>query len=1312
MAPFIHASQRFSFKGINLRAPIDAMPAGQFPFLQNIRGYRETEVVSRPGLTRVNTNALTEAIVHSMARLSDTTPWASQPFTRIVGAGTKLFSGPAAAFAEIATGFSGDPLGLTAIAPNEVPEAWMYVADRAKMVKVRSDNAVRNIGLPPPGVAPTAALQAPTTTLISDFSTAVGWNAIGCSGAASASNRVNTTISTILYDTGATGWASVSLGTLDNNVQAGIFLTFNGSETALVQDVRPAVSATTVGSIKYDAGTTGLCTIQPVGWALAGSAFRKTVGINPATGERVVVQEIETGVDCLITVGGESVRVLSVTMGPDGTQSIRCATTGTRGAGDAIVGVRSIRVFLAGTFAATNTVVTVMVNSTLTPTAAQLTGGLRATLAVNMGLIGTRPTQPDDEIHLSIRVDDLSLMAEGRVYFDVDATTNDFTRNYYFYAFRPSDLINAIQTVNADDVQTVAAARTTIVSQQQLDIQPGDSGGRGGTGPLLEGVPNQPAVGVDNSQAATADSISSQMGLGSSQWAELRFKVADLQRVGSDSSRTLVNVAAVEITIAANAAGSLAVNYDALWIGGAYGPDVGTIGAPYVYAAVARSSETGAVSNPSPATRSGVSPRRQGVTLTIPQQTDAQCDLIDWYRLGGVLTKWRYVGTCNNTGSPTFSDVYSDLAIDGNPEIVFDNFQPWPTIDEPKSGTVNVAGTKVTSTGGDSFNVAWAPGNVIEINGIVQQLYGSPSSATSLEIEANAGTLTAVSWIIQAPTVMATPLPCWWGDQQGVYFACGDDKNPGRLYWAKQFQPETASDQAYLDVTDPDEPLQNGCIFDGRSFVWSTTDLYEIIPSGNPTQPYVARKTVCNFGLWSRWAFCVNGQLNMAFVHPEGIRMTAGGESKSLTDGDLYPIFPHDGQPGVAVNGIQPPDMSQPTKLRLTAINTYIYFDYLDLDGNAQSLVYDLTRDGWILDTYHQTVVSHFSDEGPDAADILVGDTSGRLFQMIGDLDDASPVNSLVQTPSHTGGDIRVDKLLGDFFLEADARGGAGFTITPGINQFQTTLPTQVKAASTTGRQAIVIDTPLDTYGRDFGLRIAWSSDTGVQPILFAWQPWFIEKAEQTDLRPTDWEDGAETGAKFVQGIEINADTFGQDKTLQVQGDAGQVIATIVVNHHGEEAKDYSFPTPIIAHMMRLVPLDTQPWRHYTSLWRFQSAPESATTWQTQPTTHDLQGWLHLRPFAYLAYEATAPVVFTVQTDSQTFTYSLPSTAGAFVKAIVYLKVMKAKKFSYRVSSTAGVRLYAKDVEVGVRPWGSGAPYQIVRPFGGNSRDHGSGANI
>ncbi len=234
-------------------------------------------------------------------------------------------------------------------------------------------------------------------------------------------------------------------------------------------------------------------------------------------------------------------------------------------------------------------------------------------------------------------------------------------------------------------------------------------------------------------------------------------------------------------------------------------------------------------------------------------------------------------------------------------------------------------------------------------------------------------------------------------------------------------------------------------------------------------------------------------------------------------------------------------------------------------------------------------------------------------------------------------------------------------------------------------------------------------------PKLYFWEPSFLDRPEDTEMRATDWENAGLVGAKFVQGFLLHADTQGVDKQVTLQGD-GASIQTYTVNHNGEEIKPYIFKPAAIASLLRVISPDTVDWRFFGIKYIWEPLPESVTYYKTQGTTHDIPGYQFLKD-GYIALISTADVTLTIDVDGTDFVYTIPSTGGAYKK--VYLifgingttgQTLKGKLFTYELrstDSTKGFRLFQKDSEVFVHAWGGG-PYISKQPFGAISRLYGA----
>ena len=285
------------------------------------------------------------------------------------------------------------------------------------------------------------------------------------------------------------------------------------------------------------------------------------------------------------------------------------------------------------------------------------------------------------------------------------------------------------------------------------------------------------------------------------------------------------------------------VGISSWWIGGQAGPDARASqvnqdqqNTAYYYVYVGRNSETGDESNPSPPCRAGVFSRRQFNTIQLTQHPDPQIDKLDVYRYGGSLLQWIYVGSVDNsTANPTFTDKLPDSSILGNKLLSFNKFAPFPQVGIPTSGTCDIVGNRLVWKTGPKFDTTYALGVQVLLNGRAYTLYNSPDSDELIELTESAGSFTDAAFEFPNPLRLAQPLPYVWGPfGQGelglVNFACGDPLNPNILYWTNAGDPGSTSDRNQLEVTSPNEPLINGCIYDAKCYLISSERMFLVTP--------------------------------------------------------------------------------------------------------------------------------------------------------------------------------------------------------------------------------------------------------------------------------------------------------------------------------------------------------------------------------------------------------------------------------------------------------------------------------------------------
>lgn len=1264
MATFERDTNRFDCLGIDLNRPVDSVKPQKFPILRNARAYQYGEIQPRGGITAIDAEVIAgQTDVHSVRRLNDET---NSTWTRIVGVGARLAAGQTS-FTEIDDSWSGDPLVMVPYRPDQSASSWMYVADRSRMRKVDSSGNVHPIGLAAPTVRPAVVLSdSPLYTTIDAGQSTSGWSEGGTAGAptllsAGAGARVNTTIAQIIYDSGTSGWATVSPTSIAE-IGEGMQLIFdNGGgdeETTVVEEVHPAATATTIAAILYDTGSSGAATI---------------VLTTP-------VRESQLNGMIRNTTQSENSRILAVIPGPKGTTAIRVSTPGTWAATNSVTILASFRCWLDNTHAAAEDIDSDGITSDFT----EGTGTLSRTTALDLSALAAGiPISPEDYIHISVRMDAPQNVVEGRLLLDIDSATNDFTRNYFWHAFRPADMTSSF----ANEQSALDAARTALQREiSELAELAGDSDPYSDTDfsefvlPFFDEIskatqqmsngeisPEQAQAILLSQLEAFNDEVERRIGTGgvigkiyatrarqaasflnhyipqwdgtiqegirtsqainasgANQWLELKFPVGEMVRVGADRTRTLKDVAAIRVVLITE--GDVTLDFSSWWIGGGYGPDIGTsTGLPYTYRYRGRIPSTGAKSNWSPAFYGGVRARRQQITISptqyaAPSGTDltAATDIVlDIQRFGGRISQWHFVESIANGSTPSFTDDLSDAVISTREVGKQDSWQPWPILGTPVSGTTGVVAGTTVADAATNFSTSWAPGTQIFIDGTPYTI-DRVVSTSRIEILENAGALSGVTWRIEEPVLIGQNLPCLWGDEQlGGMFACGDPVNPGRLYYSNGNDPDATSETNYLDVTAPSEPLMNGVVYNQRSYLWSTERMFQIRRTGDPVTPWIVEEIPGGRGLFSRWAFNAAPAPILAWLSDDGIYASRGGAPVSLTDPDLYPIFPHEGRIGSNTNGYVAPNIvtAQETELRMSFGDETLYFDFIDTSSNKHTLVlpFDLgafqrgdAPGGWFWDTFNPEVNFHYYEEGDGVHLLLLCANDGGLYSYGGNTDAGNSFAFQVRTPSRDQGQPRDRKLYGDAMLDVDSE-SLNLTVTPGFNNYASTVAAVTVNTSARGQVPVEFASAWQSY-RNVSLNIAATISGSARPKLYIWEP----------------------------------------------------------------------------------------------RWTFESAPIDALSWEIAPTTFGMPNFKQGGIFrVFHVSTVDISMVVTIDGTAQS-AITIPNSGGAYTHYDFRVPAWKGKVWKIRLVSSDGsttFRLGRIDTAIEIRQWGDPGPYNQIRPF-------------
>lgn len=1193
---------KFGFKGMKLNESPDTLPMNKYALAINTRAYNNDSIRTRPGTSRLFVGGFSNQFFTDLRAYSSLN---TNNLPRILGhtADDTIFLDTGTTVGTLAGGGAGSGAVMIPFRPNESPNPWMYIAngsDYQKFSAPDSSNVVtqQKVGIAEPQNPPGAALL--RVNAFQQNIVAGAWAPGGTAGAASASSRVNGTVVAVRQDPEDPALQSieVAFGSPSEAYQVFMPVQIGGAlRQYFVQDVFPPLSGPiSITGIYYFTGATGRCVITS---GLSGSG----PGSNDSSiyGDNYL-SALRRGALIAIGTGGsqEICLVLSITTGPNGTVAIETSTVNNHVIGEVIAGVSAIQI-LGPAVTAGQTISAPVTSSTVTP-------GI-GTLTANIGNPFTQGTQPftmQDYISIGVNLSVLINLVELKVLFDVSDGT--FTKDFYYYTIRPADIASAV----ANAITQLAASQT--VTQRAI-------------------IDTEEAIAADNA-GTTFSGAQTQAGNGI--WSQILFPISALTRVGSDETKSLMTTMAMQFII--NVSTTLTFLTDnGGEVFGAFSPDVGDVGAPYLYRVRPRSSVTGAVGNPSPATRYGVSPRRQEVIVNLPSAAyDPQIDTWDIERYGGSVTSFRYIGSTPST-STFFIDNFDDSAAGDGDVLDFDNYEPWPSIDIPFTAVpIILAGTIVTATVPPNTNVdRFLPGNLVQIGGgNVYTLRNRPKAlgggVYQFEfIENSAGSFGNLN--IYEPAIANQHLPYMWGpDVSGTLFACGDTLRAGTLSFAKGNNPDSAPDKYNIEIVPPSEPLLGGEIVDGLSFVASSKRWWALYPQpDNPLQRYNFVEMPFTRGLAAPYGHCTDGQA-LYWWAKDGIYSSKLG---SLTDEDLLNLFPHEGISGhtVTYNGISipAPDYAQAGGFRLGYCNGYLYAIYESQNGQFQCLVYDLHRAAWSLDNYpgRQPTTVYAIEQKPESNSTLnpvllfgkflnPGFSQGAVFKQAENINDevnpgvstGVPITGILAEREYDGGDYRAPKQWGDFFVDSFPRAaGTPLAVTP-MSQGVPLIPAQT-IPTNVNRQRV----PLSVGGilvSDFmGLFMIWSDDFTKQTFptsLLAWEPSF-------DIQPTR---------------TVGWHTFGSSYGLQGFGHIRQV------------ALAYVSTAPIV--------------------------------------------------FTMTTFDGISPASVT-----------LPSTGGLYKKVLFPLTANKGQLFIFQITSSAPFQIFEDDSEVHLGGWSRASAYQIMKTFGG-----------
>lgn len=784
-------------------------------------------------------------------------------------------------------------------------------------------------------------------------------------------------------------------------------------------------------------------------------------------------------------------------------------------------------------------------------------------LPANMDLTtlqgGFRAAEPDDVIHLYIRLNRPGIVEEVRVYLVcasgfspsiVPGQNDTLNTDAFVHTFRPSDITGFIETQQSGADAASRTQRTQILDEYlRLPDQSED-------GKRTNGSPNDRSGRITNRHVR----VPAEMTPGRNVWTEFGalgkpLRRSDFERIGSTAGRGWDTITGIVIVVKTTTNQAVKLACDDWYLTGGYGLDSSEPGAqPYDYRYTHYHLDTGDEGNPSPEQTSAnvLYPMRQRTAVQPPgPYTGAGSARVRqrFYRRGGTLNDdWYYVGQ-NTANGAEFVDTLDDLSISAAPTLEIDNYQPVPSVD----------------TNGN--------------------------------------------------TVLGAILPAVWGPLDGAIYGCGDYYRPGHLYRSKTGKPGSWPPDLVVEACSPSEELMHGFVHSGQGFVFSRRRLFLITPNMVTGGTVAVQDTPCQKGLAGRWAFAL-GPDGCAFVSDDGIYETTGGSPAKELSEDIRPLWL--GQSFLGAVGI---NLSAESKLRLFYGRGILYFQYLGVDGNLHQLV--CTRNGgrtvWSRDITPETPGAIYIDpENPELPPyIATGDSAAvEVRSLDGRTDDGVAVTLNYVSPELVFDRTREEKQLGDLVVETDGLGTAGANVAVTLDN-TTVLPSQAITGSEQGQRRHLL-TPSPGVERRFRaarVQVVMPSDTaGDSPVLKQIQLTALPLVEETERRISAWEPLGKSGA-YLTGVAVTCDTR---QNVLVRGDntfgtgtkrvrveysrGGGVVGTLgpyTLDASQGRRTLYLSWAGVIADQVRIVPEDANPWLLYALQWQAQEEPPTQNVWDS-----------------------------------------------------------------------------------------------------------------
>lgn len=250
------------------------------------------------------------------------------------------------------------------------------------------------------------------------------------------------------------------------------------------------------------------------------------------------------------------------------------------------------------------------------------------------------------------------------------------------------------------------------------------------------------------------------------------------------------------------------------------------------------------------------------------------------------------------------------------------------------------------------------------------------------------------------------PDASWVTAFQEHAFLCRDAENPHYLWYSKRFRPESWPTTQFLEIGNPDDPLQCALPLAGMLGVFSRLTKYRVV--GNATSGFVAQEALSRRGTPAPMA-CVTTERGIIFPARDGVFVTNLLAADDELSEAIAPIFW-----GESVNDIAAINWDAASTISAAMWKGRYYLSLPTGDATSPDVlaVYSTTTRRWYF--YDHPCRSLFAEEDTDT--LLAGFTDGYVYVLEnadaeGD-DDGDDIALIAETKDYVGGSSATRKLF------------------------------------------------------------------------------------------------------------------------------------------------------------------------------------------------------------------------------------------------------------------------------------------------------------